>query len=807
MRESLLVCALTVLSIRSFSAPVRSTDGIWTVPAACSEALSVMPESNGKVPSVMSVWSNGKSAITAVRNETSNCDGIPHAFRVTTDGGLLAVQVGHPFDIEDSVLEFRYRLSEKTPVVSLGASLRVKEWANRLVGIRLVPTYGTWRTESFPLACLMQGDTWRLGNAQTASSVEIGVIGKDKGVSLDLAFVRIVRRPTAFSPKVRPEWLVGSGVYRRSFRIVGKPEKSWLMAYGQADFSVSVNGRRIGSGPVSTDSDGWKTRGMLNPAADQWSLDGSLVEGTNAVDFALNGGSKKRGMVVLGWISEGRQNVIVSDGAWFRGTEPAQTEALPWEECPLELDVYPLRPSDTWREPVCRPDYSSVSSYSPTNRLLQVRPEAGKWGMERNAVGRWYFRSPSGHPFFYYGIQTVNAFWPNYGYADWARRAYADETDWAKDAVGLVSRLGFNGIGVAATAGSAFRAAAARGMVNLEHIGCADGAPQLVNARGEIQWGVADPFDPEFRRVLRKRLAEYSAAWLDRTDVFAICVGNEALIEGNILDRPSSGYVYSKACGNEFVLWLKVRYRNDLAALNAAWFGGLESKFLASFEDVLVRKPDPYMDVPRVDDPEYAAALAHLGKAKTVKVKESRMKDDFDAFAVRVVGEYAETTLACMREAFPEKLIVSNRFMGGATREMYACWKNYDAIAVNTYPLDTWGDAVFNERKVRLLCDAHEATGKPVLLTEWGVQGMDVNMQSPAAQLYTQAERGRGYEKVLRQVVETMPFVVGVVDFGFQHIADTEGQGWGIVDNRGRPYREYLDGMLSAVRWLDGYLK
>ena len=80
-------------------------------------------------------------------------------------------------------------------------------------------------------------------------------------------------------------------------------------------------------------------------------------------------------------------------------------------------------------------------------------------------------------------------------------------------------------------------------MVNLQNIGCGEKGPALVNARGERQWGVADPFDPEFERILRARLAERAEAWRGRTDFFAICVGNEALIEGNILDCPSSGYV------------------------------------------------------------------------------------------------------------------------------------------------------------------------------------------------------------------------------------------------------------------------
>lgn len=65
-------------------------------------------------------------------------------------------------------------------------------------------------------------------------------------------------------------------------------------------------------------------------------------------------------------------------------------------------------------------------------------------------------------------------------------------------------------------------------------------------------------------------------------------------------------------------------------------------------------------------------------------------------------------------------------------------------------------------------------------------------MASPSAQLTTQRERGIGHGKVVKQVVERFPFVAGMVHFAYQNLADSEGQGWGLVDNEGRPYRDFV---------------
>ena len=84
-----------------------------------------------------------------------------------------------------------------------------------------------------------------------------------------------------------------------------------------------------------------------------------------------------------------------------------------------------------------------------------------------------------------------------------------------------------------------------------------------MDARGRRLVGLSDPFDAEFKRRLRRTLVVRAQEIAKRPAVFGICVGNEAHIEGNFAGASSSGYVYSEACGREFVRWLRERYGGD----------------------------------------------------------------------------------------------------------------------------------------------------------------------------------------------------------------------------------------------------
>ena len=757
------------------------------------------------VPPTVSIWSNGEASLD-LREGADAVSG--RVLLVRSGGKATAVTISGEFPIEESALEFTYFLPSNAPVWSLSAGMRVKEDGGALAQVRLPPVFGEWHAERIPLPRMMRGDTWRAGTARTAASLEIGILsenGPGQSFEMDFSGIRVATREGPRSPMAAPALLSGAGTFSRTFRIGGAPDRAWLMAFARPGFRARVNGRDVGVGAWCNAGD-WPCREGDSPVAAEFSLDGILREGENTVEIDVADSPDAECAAALGWIENGAHRVVATGGDWLLDGTPAPAHPLAETAKPGFFDIYPVRPPRAWLPPAQRPDYAAVPEFRPASARLLAGPEEGRWGTARAHSGRWFLTTPSGHPFFFRGIQTVNCFRQNFGYSDWARRAYATERDWAADAVELAWRLGYNGVGVAASARSAFDEAARRGMLNLEYVGCADAGPFLLNARGERLVGVCDPFDPAFRERLRAKLAAVAPDLNARPAVFGICVGNEAHIEGNFAERSSSGYVYSEACGAEFVRWLAERYDGDVTLLDRAWFGGRTNEWFASFDEILARKPDPLGGTqPPLDDPEYVAAMAHLGRTASAAAGGAKgaMRDDFDAFAVRTVEAYADAVLSLMREFFPGKLIGSNRFLGGATEEMYRCWRGYDFIAVNTYPMMVRGDAVFTDRQMEALRLAHRATGRPVLLTEWGVQALDVRMQSPSAQLRTQAERGRGYGKALRQIVENLPFVAGVVDFGFQNLADSEGQGWGLVDNEGRPYRDYVEGVADAARWLD----
>ena len=159
-----------------------------------------------------------------------------------------------------------------------------------------------------------------------------------------------------------------------------------------------------------------------------------------------------------------------------------------------------------------------------------------------------------------------------------------------------------------------------------------------------------------------------------------------------------------------------------------------------------------------------------------------------------------------MRRALPGKLVGSNRFMGGANEEVLMAFRDYDLIAWNAYPMDVYNHGTYTDIQMQRMQLAYDATGLPMIITEFGIQAMDSAVPSPSAKVPSQQRRGEEYAKVVRQVIEGFPFIVGLVPFGWMDSTEGERSNWGMVNPEGQPYGDYLEGMAGTHRDLDQIL-
>lgn len=240
---------------------------------------------------------------------------------------------------------------------------------------------------------------------------------------------------------------------------------------------------------------------------------------------------------------------------------------------------------------------------------------------------------------------------------------------------------------------------------------------------------VYDPdFETAFRTLVGSRLAALGAApW---------CVG---WFVGNELDfRDLHRRLASPACWAAYVTFLRSRYGDSIAALNAAWGTALAD--FAALTPALA-------DAPARIGPKYADAAA---------------------FKRQTVRRFYERTAAIVRELDPGRLVFSPRFndyghFQEAEPDLLAA--SFDAAAVNIYPQNTEPGLAEPERDY---LGAVAATGLPVIVGEWSVPAWDSGYYdgshpldfSWARCVVDQRERARQAARV-QLAFYNLPFLVG----------------------------------------------
>ncbi len=279
-----------------------------------------------------------------------------------------------------------------------------------------------------------------------------------------------------------------------------------------------------------------------------------------------------------------------------------------------------------------------------------------------------------------------------------------------------------------------------------------------------------DPFDPRFARWYREEAGRRAEAVRGKPWFVGWFADNE------VGHRELYRRVYSRGCAAAFKDHLQRQY-GRIQPLNGAW-----GTAFSSFDDLIAQKPDP-------------------------AARTGRMYEDFRRFEREVVKRYVDVTLSALREADPDHLIISNRFMlddVGGWMDLLDLYAPYDAVAVNLYPANQGPGLSREERDIYAM--AHEKTGRPVIVGEWSVPAFDSGLYDKPDKLDwsfnelvpTQADRAAQAANVTLDFFD-MPFVVGSHWFIWKDVVDARREAnRGLFTHDGRPWEEVV-GALARV--------
>jgi len=343
---------------------------------------------------------------------------------------------------------------------------------------------------------------------------------------------------------------------------------------------------------------------------------------------------------------------------------------------------------------------------------------------------------------------------------------YRRQKDWAEFACRRLFDLGFNSL---AGGDEALEPHRRRTMPYFAGPGLTWAGPRLQDSKGNTAL-FPDVFDPEWQKGAEEWVRETTDKHRDDPLLLGYFTDNEIQMH-QPLSRSIGimDYFWSPSTAQELVRWLHERYKGEVEALNRRWSSAHHRYQYKRFDDLPADKPTRRGD----DDP---------------------VGEDLRDFVRHMVKTYADTIVGLYRKHDPNHLVCSNRFAGQFDVGFADLLRPYDLIACNSYPRSRWGQTEFDEGQLQWLRAMHEKTGRPVIVTEWGVSATDTGLPNYWGRLDTQAERAQAYRNVLRQFWSEK-YIVGSHWFSWVDSTDAEATNWGIVDANDRPYRPLAGAM------------
>lgn len=393
------------------------------------------------------------------------------------------------------------------------------------------------------------------------------------------------------------------------------------------------------------------------------------------------------------------------------------------------------------------------------------------------SCGRDWLVAPDGARFFSFGVNHVS-YAGDYSpasdtnpYAETVTQKYGSEAAWAEATAARLTSCGWNTAG----AWSSYDALGAHLPYTL----------MLGLAQADWQSGVVpDYFTAEWAAGVAALCDAAIPARRDDPRLVGYFIDNElhwgadwrigqALFDDYLALGPT-------AAGKQTLVdLLATRHGGDIAAFNGAW-----GTAFASFEALAAATSLPYQDLS-------AAALA-----------------DRSAFLTALAERFFSVTVGAIRARDPAHLVLGTRFVATLTplevAAVAGAW--LDVVSVNAYEFSIDPTFVFDparfgyvETRTASWLEAHHAaTGRPLLVSEFGFRAADSGLPNSWPPVYPtlahQRERADRFAAYAERVLAA-PYFVGYHWFEYTDQPatgrfDGEDNNWGVVDVADDTYEE-----------------
>jgi hypothetical protein len=307
-----------------------------------------------------------------------------------------------------------------------------------------------------------------------------------------------------------------------------------------------------------------------------------------------------------------------------------------------------------------------------------------------------------------------------------------------------------------------------------------------------------DPFNQSWRKEVIKSVEEEIKQGNYINDKYLTAYFTDNELPPTIFGEKGAA-IWSPACGDEFIHWLKKRY-SSIDKLNDAWRLSGENFTYKSFKDL--RKSQPSF-AELVDTENFR--IVKLVDTNVLQGMDSKtpLVQDLYEFERHIYQTYFTFQVNAIKSVDPNHMVISNRYPGSV--HTVETWKNgymgriadllsvYDIVDVNLYP--QLGRDHHVKSRLEILQYMYEKSGRPIINGECGIAARTSGIPSApwweAKTVDTQLQRGIGYKNIL-STLANLPFMIGFQWYKWEDGTEAYLRNCGLIDSENKPYHDMI---------------